>query len=160
MFSITPFEREHGAESHLGDDGAAGTAAGTAVGTVAGTAVHDSVQRRLFRQPYGLSKLKNIDSENNSEDQEEDITNEDKSENHSPVPIVNVKNKQKENVLMEENNKNVSQMFLYQNHIAFTIIAIFSEILPDFHEKISHFWVGKFLNFDFKLSKSLPGKSI
>ena len=69
-----------------------------------------------------------------------------------------------EQVNFQTNNKNVSQMFLYQNHIGFTIvIAIFSEILPNFHEKISkigHFWVGKFLKFDFKLTKSSPRKSI
>ena len=67
-------------------------------------------------------------------------------------------------VNFQTNDRNVSQMFLYQNYIGFTIvIVIFSEILPDFHEKITkigHFRVTKILNFDFKLSKSSPGKSI
>ena len=66
-------------------------------------------------------------------------------------------------VNFQTNDRNVSQMFLYQNYIGFTIIiAIFSEILTDFHEKIAkigHFGVGKILNFDFKLSKFSPGKS-
>ena len=67
-------------------------------------------------------------------------------------------------VNFQTNDRNVSQMFLYQNYIGFTIvIVIFSEILPNFHEKITkigHFRVTKILNFDFKLSKSSPGKSI
>ena len=41
-------------------------------------------------------------------------------------------------VNFQTNDRNVFQMFLYQNHKGFTIvIAIFSVILPDFHEKIA-----------------------
>ena len=52
-------------------------------------------------------------------------------------------------VNFQTNDRNVSQMFLYQNYIGFTIIiAIFSEILTGFHEKIDkfgNFWLVKIL---------------